>query len=128
MFGALYRHDDAHAGCRALLEQAQEAIVLPSSVLPELDYMVTARSGPVPMVGLLRDVERGVFQVADLPLGSYPRVRELIDRFADSDIGFVDASIIALAESMKETRIATLDRRHFSLFRTRNGDPYELLP
>lgn len=128
MFGALYRYDDAHAACRALLEQAEETMVLPSSVLPELDYMLTARSGPAPMVALLRDIERGVFRVADLPNAAYPRLRELIDRFADSDIGFVDASIIALAETLGETRIATLDRRHFSLFRTRNGDPYQLLP
>jgi hypothetical protein len=34
-------------------------------------------------------------------------------RFEDMDLGFVDAAIIALAETRGLSRIATTDRRHF---------------
>jgi hypothetical protein len=34
-------------------------------------------------------------------------------RFDDLDLGFVDAAVVALAETLGLTRIATTDRRHF---------------
>src|ERR671932_26390 len=42
------------------------------------------------------------------------RSAELIDQYADSDIGFVDTSIVAVAERLTITRILTLDRRHYA--------------
>jgi len=40
-------------------------------------------------------------------------VAELNRRFDDLNLGFVDAAIVALAESLGLLRIATTDRRHF---------------
>jgi hypothetical protein len=34
-------------------------------------------------------------------------------RFADLGLGFVDASVVAIAEALGLRRIATCDRRHF---------------
>ena len=34
-------------------------------------------------------------------------------RFDGLDLGFVDAAVVALAETLGLTRIATADRRHF---------------
>ena len=56
------------------------------------------------------------------------RIRELCDRYADADIGFVDAAVFALVERLGEPKLATLDRRHFSLLRPRNRDTIDLLP
>jgi uncharacterized protein len=36
--------------------------------------------------------------------------------------------VIALAERLGATRIATLDRRHFTVVRPRNADAFTLLP
>jgi len=58
----------------------------------------------------------------------YRRVRELCDRYADADIGFVDAAILAVVERFNETKLATLDRRHFGLLRPRHVDALRLLP
>jgi predicted nucleic acid-binding protein len=40
-------------------------------------------------------------------------VAELNQRFADIELGFVDAAVVALAETLGLSRIATTDRRHF---------------
>jgi predicted nucleic acid-binding protein len=40
-------------------------------------------------------------------------VAELNRRFSDLDLGFVDAAIVALAQSLGLARVATTDRRHF---------------
>ena len=52
--------------------------------------------------------------VADLPKDAYARVSDLNRRFDDLALGFVDASIIALTETLGLSRIATTDRRHFA--------------
>ena len=51
--------------------------------------------------------------MADLSKDGHARVADLNRRFDDLDLGFVDASIIALAEALGLSRIATTDRRHF---------------
>jgi predicted nucleic acid-binding protein len=43
-------------------------------------------------------------------------------------LGTVDASIIALAERLRERQIATLDHRHFGVVRPWHVQRFELLP
>lgn len=80
------------------------------------------------MLALLRDIEDGSYLVEDLIAGDYRRVRELIDRYEDLGVGFVDAAVLAVVERLREPKLATLDRRHFSVMRPRHVDALELLP
>ena len=48
------------------------------------------------LVALLDDIVDGAYVVADLQPEDYRRVRELCDRYADADFGFVDAAVLAL--------------------------------
>jgi predicted nucleic acid-binding protein len=79
-------------------------------------------------VALLDDIAEGAYVVVDLRPEDYRRVRELCDRYADADIGFVDAAVLALVERLNEPKLATLDRRHFGLLRPRHVDALRLLP
>ena len=47
---------------------------------------------------------------------------------ADLHLGTVDASVIALAERLGVTTIATLDWRHFTVVRPRHVEAFRLLP
>jgi predicted nucleic acid-binding protein len=49
-------------------------------------------------------------------------------RYEDAQIGFVDATVVAIAERLKLKRILTTDRRDFSLMRPRHCKEFELLP
>jgi predicted nucleic acid-binding protein len=55
-------------------------------------------------------------------------VAELIDIYQDLGLGLVDASVIAVAERLEITQIATLDHRHFRVVRPRHVAAFELLP
>lgn len=77
---------------------------------------------------MLDDVVRGAYRVEELQVEDYRRVKELCDRYADADIGFVDASVLALVERLGEPKLATLDRRHFGTLRPRHVDALRLLP
>lgn len=128
LYASLDRKDQDHTRCRELIESAGERIVIPAPVLPEVDYLVSTRMGASPMVALMRDIESGAYGVEELQGSDYPRVRELIDRYADADLGFVDASVIAVVERLGEPKLATLDHRHFLAVRVRHVDGLEIVP
>jgi predicted nucleic acid-binding protein len=45
---------------------------------------------------------------------------ELVERYADLPLGAADASVIAIAERLGASEIATLDRRDFAVVRPRH--------
>lgn len=59
----------------------------------------------------------GVFEVVDLLADDYRRVEEVMIAYEDLSIGFVDASIAAVAERLDASVIATLNYRDFSVVR-----------
>jgi hypothetical protein len=128
LYASLDRSDQDHAACRALIEAAHEPLVIPAPVLVEVDHWIHQRLGPGALVALLADIEAGAYVVADLTASDYARARELCDRYADADIGFVDAAVLAVVERLGESKLATLDRRHFGLLRPRHRDAIDLLP
>ena len=128
LYASLDRSDADHGTCRSLIEAADEALVIPAPVLVEVDYWIHQRLGPGTLVALLADIEDGAYEIADLLPADYKRVREVCDRYADSDIGFVDAGVLAVVERLNEPKLATLDHRHFALLRPRHRDELTLLP
>ena len=111
---AYYDRSDAwHVRARNLIESEQRGLILPSPVIPEADHLLGQRLGSRARQTFYEGIAEGYFLVADLPRGAYGRIAELNRRYDDLALGFVDAAIVALAEALGLTRIATTDRRHF---------------
>ena len=53
---------------------------------------------------------------------------ELVDTYRNLQLGAVDAAVVALAERLAVTTVATIDRRDFSVVRPRHVTHFELLP
>jgi hypothetical protein len=51
-----------------------------------------------------------------------------IETYADLGLGGTDASLIVIAERMKVSTLATLDRRHFTVVRPAHAAAFELVP
>lgn len=128
LYASLDRSDADHQASRKLIEEAREPLVIPAPVLVEVDYWVHARMNPGVFVALLDDILAGAYRVEPLELPDYARVRELCDRYGDADIGFVDAAVLAIVERLNESKLATLDHRHFGTLRPRHTDALHLLP
>ena len=112
---AYYDRGDAwHTRARAVIEGAASGLILPAPVIPEVDYLLGHRLGPRSQATLYAGITDGYYLVADLPSDGYARVAALNRQFADLGLGFVDAAIVALAETLGLRRIATADRRHFA--------------
>jgi predicted nucleic acid-binding protein len=111
---AYYDRDDRwHTRARALVQREQRGLILPSPVIPEVDHLLGHRLGAKSRQTFYAGVIEGYYLVADLPRDAYARVAELNRRFDELGLGFVDAAIVALAESLGLRRVATTDRRHF---------------
>ena len=77
---------------------------------------------------LLESVLAGTVGLVDLDLVDYARARQLVAKYADVSLSFVDASIVAIAERLGETTIATLDHRHFSVVKPLHCETFTLVP
>lgn len=128
VYASLDRTDADHLRCRSLIEETEEALVIPAPVLVELDYWIHTRLHPGVLVAFLDDLIAGAYLVEDLEPEDYGRIREVCDRYADADIGLVDAAVLAVVERLGEPKLATLDHRHFRTLRPRHVDALRLLP
>jgi predicted nucleic acid-binding protein len=77
---------------------------------------------------LYRSVADGELVVEQLSAADWKRIAELTLHYADQHLGGVDASLIAVAERLKLTTIATLDRRQFGIVRPSHTEVLTLLP
>lgn len=128
LYASLDRSDQDHVVCRRLIENAVEPLVIPAPVLVEVDYWISRKMHPGVLVALLDDIVEAAYRVEELTAEDFRRVRQLCDRYADADIGFVDAAVLSVVERLNEPKLATLDHRHFGMLRPRHVDALDLLP
>ena len=129
LYSAIDRSDQDHEVCARLLEEIDEPVVVPAPVLVELDFLLASRRVPPDaFISFLSDVEEGRLTVVDVNSSDYARIRELLDRYRDLPLGFVDAAVLAIVERLKESKLATLDHRHFRIVRPRHIPALRLLP
>jgi len=102
-------------------------VLIPSPILLEIEFLLRCDGALAVFAALLGDVSAGFYTVVDLLPSDYERVRELCLRYADADVGFVDAAVLAVVERLDEPKLATLDRRHFALMCSRHVGSLTLL-
>jgi hypothetical protein len=76
----------------------------------------------------LESIASGELRVESLLLADYRRSAELVAIYRDLPLGAVDAMVVATAERLSATTVATIDRRHFSIVRPSHVPHFELLP
>jgi predicted nucleic acid-binding protein len=118
--------DAAHAACENLLSESREPRIVPAPVLAEVDYFLRGYSGSFRRV--LDQIRRRALIVEDLTAADYERADEWLGTYADLEVGFVDSAVLAITERLGETKLATLDHRHFAVMRPRHCQALELLP
>lgn len=67
-------------------------------------------------------------QLESLTPEDLKRVSAILEQYADSQLDFVDAAIVTIAERKNIARVLSLDRRDFTIFRPKHCSYFELLP
>ena len=118
--------DRNHTALREIYMSDPSQWVLPWAILPEVDYLVATQLGGRAQAVFLADLAGGAFVVEwgqEPDLGAAVRICE---RYGDLRLGLVDGVVIATAERLGASAIATLDLGHFGAV-TIAGQP-KLLP
>ena len=118
--------DDWHDRALALLRRQREPLLLPVTTVPEITYLLRTRLRPETERLFVESIAAGELGVEQMTPPDWRRSVELLEMYAA--IGFVDASVIAIAERLRLTTIATTDRRHFSMIRPTHVDSFVLVP
>ncbi len=124
--GAIYalldRDDSWYQRIVAWWTAAPRRVVLPVSILAEVCYLLQTRARDRGAEArFLRAVAAGEFRIEGLEPADYPRIHELVQDFDTLPLGFVDASVLTVAERLGATEILTTDRRHFTVAKSANG-------
>lgn len=76
----------------------------------------------------LESIIRGELVIEQMAGDDLTRTVEILNKYADSRINFVDCVIAAMAERLEIEKILTVDRRHFQLFRPRHCTHFDIFP
>jgi predicted nucleic acid-binding protein len=119
--------DPDHSRCVKALDGASP-LVTTALVIAETAYLIGRQLGATAEAGFFRALSAGELQIETLTATDAQRISELIETYADLGLGGTDASLIAVAERLGATRVATLDRRHFSVVSPNHTAAFELIP
>jgi predicted nucleic acid-binding protein len=120
-------NDPYHQRCLAVYEQVQ-VIYLPQTTLAEVGYLLRRAGGNMMTARFLRLLPYRKYKLHSLDENDLERTAQILERYADSRVDFVDATVGAVADNRQITTILTLDRRDFQIVRPRHTSRFEILP
>jgi uncharacterized protein len=124
---ALIHADDRHHdSCRDALERIRESLATVWPVITEamdlLDFSSQAQDA------LWRLLERDAVKILPLDARDVPRLRELMRKYRDLPMDLADAALVRAAERERISRVFTIDRRDFEVYRPRGIRRFTILP
>jgi uncharacterized protein len=126
---ALFDHDDRfHKVVSESVATRDATVIVPDVTLGEAVFLARRVKGIDAAIRFLDYFERTEFQLEPLQRGDIRRARELLMRYADIQLDFVDSCVIAIAERLNIQHIGTIDQRDFRIIRPRHCDYFQLLP
>ena len=123
---ALQDIDDAeHARAVDELRRVREPLATVWPALAEAMHML--RGFPRGRSNLCDMVSDGTLTILDLAPSEFPRMKELMAKYADLPMDFADAALVRVAERDRLTRIITFDR-DFHVYRLPRRGRFTVLP
>ena len=120
--------DQWHERVREWWERQRGELSVPVTALPEVAFLLQHRLGPDAELDFVRSVVAEELAIESLEAEDVARAAELLADYRDLRLGFVDASIVAMAERLGVRAIATTDRRHFGVIRPRHVERLRMVP
>jgi len=128
LVAAADRTDRHHTRCAAVIRDDPGPLVTTAMVIAEAAYLLERELGPSAEAALYSSIIGGDLFVETLGPRDWERIRQLVDAYADLPLGGTDASLVAIAERLDVTRVATLDETHFRVVRPVHCDAFGLVP
>jgi predicted nucleic acid-binding protein len=99
------------------------------TVWPVIDeVMDLLRTSLQAQEGIWELLEADVLLIADLDADQRTRMRRLMRKYHDLPMDLADAALVAVAERERISRIFTLDRRDFEVYRPTGIRRFDIIP
>ncbi len=111
--------DSSHREVAARWDAFAGRLVTSSAVITEAMHFVSAHpGGPRELAELVAASGMDVYDLSRPP--ELQLAAALMEKYEDTPMDFADATLVLLAEALSIYDVFTLDRRGFSVYRTRN--------
>jgi hypothetical protein len=118
--------DRGHLAVAERLDSFAGGLATTGAVITEAMHLLAAtRDGPRLLADLVRTSGTVVYDLCQAR--ELDAAATLMGKHADIPMDFADATLVLLAEALGRDEILTLDRRGFSVFRTRRGRRFQLV-
>ena len=118
--------DSSHEACVAALRALRDPLVTVWPAFTEAMYLLgQSWQG---QKALWSRLETEALAMAPLDDSDAPRMRELMEKYRDLPMDLADAALVRVAERESLTEIFTLDRRHFSVYRSGRRRRFSIVP
>lgn len=128
LVAAADRDDVHHRRCVDWFDSHLGLVIVPAPVIVEVCWLLDRRVGPAAEAAFLAGLTGDSPRIEGLIADDYRRSAELVDRYSDLDLGFVDASVVAIAERLDVRTIVTINERDFRVVRPRHIEAFVLAP
>lgn len=122
------RRSDRHHDCVAVLASHAGRLAAPVPVIAETSWLILDRLGTDAHQQFLGLTGSRQLEPLDLESVDWARSTELCDTYRDLHLDLMDASLVAIAERLGLTTIATMNHRDFTVVRPAHCDAFELIP
>ena len=124
---ALFDRDDQYHGvCVVVLKEIRGALITTWPVLTECFYLLNFSWQVQDALWLF--IARGGMEIHPLDKEIRTRCRELMKQYQDLPMDLADAPLVALGDELEISKIFTLDKKDFSVYRLKNKKRLKLLP
>jgi predicted nucleic acid-binding protein len=132
-FALLNAREKSHSAVLAVaqkiaVKQRTEPIVTATPVTAEVAYLLGRDLGSSVLASFIESLAEPDFLLIEPNLDDYHRAASVVRQYNDSQIDYVDAILVAIAERLEISRVLTLDQRHFRIFRPSHCDAFEIFP
>jgi len=118
--------DSAHTTVSAVLDRFTGELFTTSAVITEvMHFVASSPKGPRLFTDFVTASGLTVFDFTQPP--ALQVAADLMEKYSDLPMDFADATLILLAEQLQILDILSLDRRGFTVYRTRDRKPFHLV-
>ena len=128
VLAAADQSDLNHRAALAWFGRADEPLLIGALTLGELDLLLQRELGLRATLALLESIGTGAVRVVGPTQADLVRASELLREAAEYRPRLADAVLVATAERLRITRVASFDRRPIAIFRPRHAKALDLEP
>jgi len=122
------KKDSWHKKAFDFVKVSKGRLIAPSPVIPEACYLLNIYLGQFAEISFIHSLINKEIIIEHFHPDDLLRCAELLKQYDYLNLGFVDATLVAISERLKIRRILTTDRRHFSTVKPKHCEAFTLLP